>query len=166
MRAEHVARELERCGTPASLSSAVRMRKPCLKRRARAQTVNMERSFRLGSIAMLPAGLILLVSSIAQLSSGDYTIRQNFYAAPVGPAPRAIMGFVLMCLGAIFLWLLSEAQRSADDPTMKSHYRRARAPQWRTGECEGCELSVPEPGLRKASWPRLQGRRLWSYRRP
>jgi hypothetical protein len=54
---------------------------------------------------MLPAGLFLLISAIVQLSTGDYTIGENIFGAPVGPGLRGTMGFVFTCVGAIFLWL-------------------------------------------------------------
>jgi hypothetical protein len=80
-----------------------------------------DRGFRLGSIAMLPAGLVLLVSSIVQLSSGDYTIGQNFYAAPVGPGLRATMGLVFSCLGTVFLWLhLRDKRKPPSGPNDKA----------------------------------------------
>ncbi len=59
----------------------------------------------MGSIAMLPAGLILLMSSGVQFCRGDYIVGQNFYGAPTGPGLRAEMGLVFTCLGAVFLWL-------------------------------------------------------------
>ena len=58
----------------------------------------------IGGIAMLPAGLLLLITSIMQFSSGDYTVGQNFYGAPTGPGQRAMMGLVFSCIGAILLW--------------------------------------------------------------
>src|SRR5437879_2707464 len=95
------------------------MKKPSLHRQAKQQDAKMERSFRLGSIAMLPAGLILLITSIVQLYSGDYTIGQNFYGAPTGPGLRAEVGLVFSCLGSIFLWLTlrerGKTKRAHDD---------------------------------------------------
>jgi hypothetical protein len=88
------------------------MKKHSLSARAKEQDAKSDRSFRLGSIAMLPAGLALLVSAIVQLHTGDYTIGQNFYGAPTGPGLRATMGLVLSCLGALFLWLSIRNRRT------------------------------------------------------
>ena len=66
-----------------------------LRRRAKNLRWRMDHSFRIGSIAMLPAGLILLVSAIVEFASGDYRIGQNRYGAPVGPFFRAVFGLVL-----------------------------------------------------------------------
>ncbi len=95
------------------------MRKPSLSKRAKEQDAKTGRSFRLGSIAMLPAGLLLLISSTVQLCKGDYTIGENLYGAPMGPGLRATMGLVFTCLGAVFLWLTirsrTKSTRRQDD---------------------------------------------------
>jgi len=53
---------------------------------------------------MVPAGLILLVSAILELVSGDYTIGRNRYGNPVGPFYRVVLGVVFSGLGAVAFW--------------------------------------------------------------
>ncbi len=91
------------------------MKKPSLSIRRKQEASRAERSFRLGSIAMLPAGLLLLITSIVQLCRGHYYIGENFYGAATGPGLRAIMGFIFACLGAIFLWLTIRSKKKPND---------------------------------------------------
>ena len=53
---------------------------------------------------MLPAGLILLVSAIAELASGDYAVGRNRYGEPVGPFFRVVFGLVFSGAGGVALW--------------------------------------------------------------
>jgi hypothetical protein len=79
----------------------------------------MDHSFRVGSIAMLPAGLILLVSAIVELASGDYRIGQNRYGAPVGPFFRVVLGLVFSCAGGVALWNYLRRPKQSGAPDEK-----------------------------------------------
>jgi hypothetical protein len=81
------------------------MEKPSFRRQAREKPSWMDRVFLVGGIAMLPGGLILLITSVNQLYNGDYTSELNFFGTQTGPEFRAEVGFVFCCLGAMFLWL-------------------------------------------------------------
>ena len=75
-----------------------------LRRRAKNLYWRVNRSYRIGSIAMLPAGLILLGSAVVELASGNYRIGHNRYGDPVGPLSRAVFGFAFSCAGGVLLW--------------------------------------------------------------
>src|SRR5690349_13140615 len=99
------------CGTETSTTASVpaeervhRRKRLSLRRKAKNLRWRINHSYRVGSIAMLPAGLILLVSAIVEIATGDYRIGKNRYGDPVGPFFRAVLGLALSCAGGIALW--------------------------------------------------------------
>ena len=98
------------CGTalfnnelPAAEHLADRRVKRSLRRRAKNLRWRIDHSFRVGAIAMLPAGLLLLVSAIAQLATGNYRIWHNLYGDAVGPFYLAAFGVGFVCVGGLAL---------------------------------------------------------------
>lgn len=87
------------------------MKKPSFGRQAKEQLSWMDLGFLVGGIAMLPAGLFLLIISVIQLHNGDYTSDPNFFGTQTGPGFRAEVGFVFCWLGTMFVWLTLRGRR-------------------------------------------------------
>ncbi len=96
---------------------SVKMKKTSLSRRAKELSAKVDRSFMHGGIAMLPAGILLVISAIVRLRSGDYTIGWNLtYSGFTGPAVEVMAGFVFACLGGVFLWLTIRGRAKPPEP--------------------------------------------------
>lgn len=109
------------CGTELA-RPLLRRKRASLRRRAKSLRWRMDRSFRLGSIAMLPAGLILLVSAIVEFTSGDYGIGRNRFGEPVGPFFRLVLGLVFSCAGGAALWYHLRRPKQSEAPDERPQF--------------------------------------------
>jgi hypothetical protein len=101
-----------------------RRKRGSLRRRAKDLRWRVDRSYRIGSIAMLPAGLILLGSAAVELASGNYRVGLNRFGDPVGPLLRAVFGLAFSCAGAVALGYYLRRRKRSGPRTEKPAEKR------------------------------------------